>query len=101
MRWRRIMVRLERRPKVAFCAVPAFIRVEPLMISVPLSSRIGHSAAANIGAPGLLAMAMVSAPAFFAVSSAAGGGRGGPRAAAAGGAAAGGGGGAGAAARAR
>ena len=34
------MVRLESSPSVAFCAVPAFIRVEPLMISAPVSSRI-------------------------------------------------------------
>ena len=46
-----------------FCAVPAFRRVLPEITSLPVSSRMGICAARSSGVPGLLASAIVSAPA--------------------------------------
>ena len=45
-----------------FCAVPAFMRVEPAITSSPVSARIGWEQASRIGASGLLEMPMVWAP---------------------------------------
>ena len=53
-----------------FCAVPAFSRVLPEMTSGPVSSTTESSQAAASGAPGLLTMATVNAPAARAASAA-------------------------------
>jgi hypothetical protein len=54
----------------SFCAVPAFIRVEPLMNSGPTSTSIGRSARRASSAPWAHASPIVSAPASRARSSA-------------------------------
>ena len=54
-----------------FWAVAAPIRVEPAMISGGVGSRMAMSARPSSGAPSLLAMPTVAAPAAFAALSAA------------------------------
>ena len=56
------MMRVESRLRMIFCAVPAFMRVEPAITSSPVSARIGCEQASRIGASGLLEMPMVCAP---------------------------------------
>ena len=48
--------------RIIFCAVPAFMRVEPATTSSPVSARIGCEQAARMGASALLEMPMVCAP---------------------------------------
>jgi hypothetical protein len=49
-----------------FCAVPAFIRVEPAIVSAPVSTRMPWRATSKSGAPRLFASAIVTAPAAAA-----------------------------------
>ena len=54
----------------SFCAVPAFIRVEPEITSGPTSGEIAMSAMPAMRELGLQERAIVSAPSDFAYSSA-------------------------------
>ena len=56
------MIPEEIRLSTTFCAVPAFIRVDPAMSSRPVSMRIGNFADASSAVPGLLATPIVTAP---------------------------------------
>jgi len=56
------MTAVDKRFSTIFCAVPAFIRVDPPIASSPVSTRIGCALAARSGVPALLAMPMVRAP---------------------------------------
>ena len=65
------MTRVENRLSTIFCAVPAFIRVEPATTSSPVSIRIGCVETARIGAPALFETPIVSAPRVVASTKAA------------------------------
>ena len=56
------MIPEEIRLSTTFCAVPAFIRVEPAINSRPVSTKIGNFADASNTVPGLLATPIVTAP---------------------------------------
>src|SRR3546814_8863805 len=62
------MIVVEMMLTAAFWAVPAFMRVDPLMISLPVPSKMGCSAASRIGVDALFAIAIVSAPRARATS---------------------------------
>ena len=47
---------------MTFCAVPAFIRVEPAISSRPVSTNIGNFAVFSSAVPGLFATPIVTAP---------------------------------------
>ncbi len=58
----RTIAMVEKRLSTIFCAVPAFMRVEPAGASGPVSTRIGCSLADRSFEPELLATPIVSAP---------------------------------------
>ena len=67
----RTIVAVEIALSTSFCAVAAFIRVEPAIGSAPVASTIARSAAAAAGEAYALTIAMVNAPSARAVASAA------------------------------
>src|ERR1051326_1297459 len=63
---RRIITPVEIVLRMIFCAVPLFIRVEPMITSGPLSATMAMSATAASGVFGVDVMPTVSAPIMFA-----------------------------------
>ena len=51
---------------IIFCAVPLFMRVEPVMTSGPGAGEMAMSACASASQPGQHVTAIVSAPTLFA-----------------------------------
>ncbi len=66
-----IMVAVENEVSTSFCAVPAFIRVEPVTTSGPVSTVIRMSTSSGTGASGFPVTRAVAAPRCRAVRSAA------------------------------
>ena len=67
----RVMARVVIMLQMSFCAVPAFMRVEPATTSGPTSATISMSAARPSGEPGLQVIPTVLAPRPRAYSTAA------------------------------
>ena len=65
------MMPVEIKLSTTFCAVPAFIRVEPAISSRPVSTSTGYFADVSSAVPGLLATPMVTTPYVPACCSAA------------------------------
>ena len=65
----RIITAVEIMLSISFCAVPAFIRVEPVTNSGPTTASKAYSASAATGDRGLQVIAPVSSPCARAVRS--------------------------------